>query len=117
MERSRKPHSPVGQPEYALLGLLKQKAMHGYELHKNLNNLAATGSVWRIKQANLYAILDRLEQGGLIVGQVISADAGLPRKVYTLTEQGFSAFYRWISEPVHRPRDLRWDFLLLRCTC
>jgi PadR family transcriptional regulator AphA len=112
MERSRKPHSPVGEPENVLLGLLKQKCMHGYELHKSLNALAASGSVWRIKQANLYALLDRLEQDGLISGEIVSEETGLPRKVYALTERGAEVFYRWISDPVLRPRDLRWDFLM-----
>lgn len=112
MERNRKPHSPVGEPENVLLGLLKQKSMHGYELHKSLNALAAGGSVWRIKQANLYALLDGLEQDSLIKGEIVPAEVGLPRKVYNLTERGGEVLNRWISEPVLRPRDLRWDFLM-----
>ena len=112
MNRNRKPHNPVGEPENVLLGLLKQKPMHGYELHKSLNTLATGGSVWRIKQANLYALLDRLEQDSLIMGEIVPAEVGLPRKVYHLTMRGAEVLYRWIREPVLRPRDLRWDFLM-----
>ncbi len=98
--------------EYALLGLLADRPAHGYELHKKLKDLSALGRIWFVKQANLYAMLDKLEARGLVASRQVEAGAHPPRKEYTLTPAGEDALRSWLGEPVSRPREMRQEFLL-----
>src|SRR5262245_50407367 len=64
----------VKQPltiEHALLGFVRQRPMHGYEIHQRLLASAELGMVWSIKQSLLYAHLTRLEEEGLLTSQFI----------------------------------------------
>ena len=98
--------------EYALLGLLADCPAHGYELNKKLKALSALGQVWFVKQANLYALLDKLEERGLIAGKHVEAGGYPPRKEYSITADGEEALLSWLRTPVARRRDMRQEFLL-----
>jgi PadR family transcriptional regulator AphA len=98
--------------EYALLGLLARTPAHGYELNKQLKTLPALGRVWYLKQANLYALLDKLEGQGLIEVQRLDETGYPPRKIYALTSAGEKALSSWVKMPVDRPREMRQEFLL-----
>jgi DNA-binding PadR family transcriptional regulator len=50
--------------ELAILGLLKEQPLHGYELKKRLGD--TLGSLWGISYGSLYPALRRLEQDGSI---------------------------------------------------
>ncbi|HVW35343.1 MAG TPA: PadR family transcriptional regulator [Acidimicrobiia bacterium] len=50
--------------ELAILGLLKESPLHGYELKKRLND--ALGHVWGVSYGSLYPALARLERTGAI---------------------------------------------------
>jgi DNA-binding PadR family transcriptional regulator len=50
--------------ELAILGLLKEQPLHGYELKKRLGE--TLGSLWGISYGSLYPALRRLEHDGLI---------------------------------------------------
>jgi DNA-binding PadR family transcriptional regulator len=69
------------------------------------------GLVWRIKQAQLYAVLTKLEEMGLVTASVEPQEGRPSRKMFQLTQAGFDAFLSWISTPVERPRQLRVEFL------
>jgi PadR family transcriptional regulator AphA len=97
--------------EYALLGLIAQQPRHGYDLHKELSNLEGIGLVWHVKQAHLYALLDKLESRGLIKSQLIPSTSHPPRKEYHLTEPGQRRFEGWMLSPVEHGREIRQDFL------
>lgn len=96
--------------EYSLLGLLGEKPMHGYELYQELSQKSGLGLIWTVKQAQLYAILARLETKGLIAAELIVSGPRPARKVFHLTEEGEVAFAAWLREPANR-RDFRLDFL------
>ena len=57
--------------ELAILGLLKEQPLHGYELKKRLGE--TLGSLWGISYGSLYPALRRLEHDGSIEG--VEADA------------------------------------------
>ena len=60
--------------ELAILGLLKEQPLHGYELKKRLSE--TLGSLWGISYGSLYPALRRLERDGeieIVEPQVISA--------------------------------------------
>jgi DNA-binding PadR family transcriptional regulator len=97
--------------ELALLGFLSQRANHGYELHQQLANPSGPGLVWQVKQSHLYALLDRLEQAGYIIGRQRPQDNRPPRTIFRLTPAGRKAFTQWISTPVPHGRQFRQEFL------
>lgn len=107
------PPKPAGihSLEYVLLGMLSQQPRHGYELHKELSNLEGLGLVWRIKQAQLYAWLDKLENQGYLSARMIPTESHPPRKEYHLTRAGHKVFEDWMLSPVEHGRELRQDFL------
>lgn len=70
-----------GNVRAAILALLTERPMHGYEMIQELDQ--RTGGVWRPSPGSVYPTLQLLEDEGLIVSQ----EAG-GRKAYTLTEAG-----------------------------
>ncbi len=64
--------------ELAILGLLKESPLHGYELKKRLNE--TLGHVWGVSYGSLYPALARLERTGAIevVDPPAPAPAGIP---------------------------------------
>ncbi len=96
--------------EFALLGFLQQGPLHGYQLHQQLNDPLALGRVWRVKQARVYALLDKLERDGLISSSIQQQEAYPARRVYETTAPGQRALEKWLSNPVQSPRDVRQEF-------
>lgn len=97
--------------ELALLGLLRARPSHAYELHLALQRTASLGLVWRLKQGNLYALLTKLEAAGLVESTLEPHGTRPPRKVLRLTPEGAEAFRRWLETPVEHGRDFRLEFL------
>jgi DNA-binding PadR family transcriptional regulator len=98
--------------EHALLGFLQQGPLHGYQIHQRLQAPAGPGLVWRIKQAQLYAHLGKLEGNGLIQGELQAQETRPTRRVYRLTEKGQAAYAKWVVSPVNTPRQIRQEFLV-----
>jgi PadR family transcriptional regulator, regulatory protein AphA len=96
---------------YALLGFLRDGPLHGYEIHQRLQAAQALGLVWHLKQAHLYALLGKLEALGLVAAEVVPQDARPAKRLLHLTDQGRSAFNRWVEVPVAHGRELRIEFL------
>jgi DNA-binding PadR family transcriptional regulator len=70
-----------GNVRAAILALLNERPMHGYEMIKELDS--RTGGVWRPSPGSVYPTLQLLEDEGLIT----SEESG-GRKRFTLTEAG-----------------------------
>jgi DNA-binding PadR family transcriptional regulator len=70
--------------EFAILGLLHEAPMHGYELRKRLHELL--GAFRAFSYGTLYPTLRKLQRGGLIVEEVPEDDSARwgrrARKVY-----------------------------------
>jgi PadR family transcriptional regulator, regulatory protein AphA len=97
---------------YALLGLIAEHPMSGYELSKRF---AGPAHVWSAKHSQIYPELARLLQAGLI-RHAESGPRG--RKTYEITEEGLEAVREWLTEtrPDRTARDesfLRVFFLWL----
>lgn len=88
--------------EFAVLGLLHEGPMHGYELRKRLNSVL--GTFRAISYGSLYPCLkDMLHQG--LIAEDGPADAGAPalsgrraRIVYKLTPEGKEKFQQWLAD-------------------
>lgn len=75
-----------GAGPVAVLRLLEQREMYGYELVEALQ--ARTDGVLAMGQSTLYPLLYNLESKGLIEGSWKTADSGRRRKYYGLTARG-----------------------------
>jgi DNA-binding PadR family transcriptional regulator len=97
--------------EYAVLGFVRHEPLHGYEIYTRMHAAHALGLVWHVKQAHLYAIVDRLEAHGLLHAEVVPQDGRPPKRLLSLTDAGQAAFDAWLRTPVAHGRDLRIHFL------
>ena len=76
--------------EFALLGLLSQNSLHGYELRKRLT--AIYGPFRALSFSVLYPQLKRMMLAGLIAESTEAATPRRSRIVYGLTEKGRERF-------------------------
>ena len=86
--------------ELAVLGLLHEGPLHGYELRKRLNLMLGWGRV--LSYGSLYPALKKMLRTGLI-SEVVAPTAPAvasrrPRIVYEVTELGHAEFQRLMSE-------------------
>jgi DNA-binding PadR family transcriptional regulator len=76
--------------ELAVLGLLKERSMHGYQLKKSLSE--TLGPFWQVSYGALYPALKRLKAQGTVEEVFPKTRVGRRRNVYRLTEKGERAF-------------------------
>jgi len=76
-------HGRGGRPNvrHALLALLSERPMHGYEMIQELEG--RTGGIWRPSPGSVYPTLQMLEDEGLIVAEELDG-----RRRFTLTDTG-----------------------------
>jgi len=96
--------------EYALLGLLYEGPLHGYELYRRYSDRSGLAVVWKVKRSRFYAILARLGSIGLVEMEVRIQQGRPPRKIFRLTPKGQSALRAWMMEPVADSREFRVEF-------
>jgi DNA-binding PadR family transcriptional regulator len=82
--------------DLAILGLLKERAMHGYELKRQLGQ--RLGFFWTVSFGSLYPTLKKLEGHGC-VERVPDTDArSRRRQVYRITTAGEAQFLELIEQ-------------------
>ena len=81
---------------YALLGLLSDQTMSGYDLTKRFEE--SLGNVWQARHSQIYPELNKLNEEGLIE---IVAEGPRGRKDYRATADGREAVRDWLlnTEP------------------
>ncbi|MGH2750546.1 MAG: helix-turn-helix transcriptional regulator [Actinomycetota bacterium] len=94
-----------GRLELPVLGLLKERSMHGYELRKQLG--AMLGPFYQVSWGSLYPTLRRLAKAGAIDKAEATPEraksstglgAGRRKTVYTITTRGEELFLRMLEE-------------------
>jgi PadR family transcriptional regulator PadR len=103
-----------GAVEMAALASLWQGRLYGLEIIRFLES----HSQLTLAEGTIYPILNRLKAEGLLTSEWVEAEAGHPRKYYSLTEAGrqrlrqmaeaWTSFSRGLSrllEPVFHPTD------------
>jgi len=78
-----------GSAELAVLAVLEDEALHGYEIAKRIE--ARSGGQLRFDVASLYPLLYQLETRRWVKGRWEEAPSGRKRRRYSLTEQGRKA--------------------------
>jgi DNA-binding PadR family transcriptional regulator len=79
-----------------LLGLLLSHGMHGYQLNEMLQQNPATPI--SLKKSNAYKLLNDMEADGWVTHTEEQAGNRPPRRVYSVTKEGETAFYRLLRE-------------------
>jgi DNA-binding PadR family transcriptional regulator len=82
--------------ELAILGLLKERSMHGYQLSKRLTD--TLGGFWRVSYGSLYPSLKRLERQGAVEQVFDEQEVGRRKNVYRITEPGETLFRELLEE-------------------
>jgi DNA-binding PadR family transcriptional regulator len=73
-----------GDVRSAILVLLRERSMHGYEMIQELEE--RTGGRWRPSAGSIYPTLQLLEDEGLIRGEEVDG-----KRVFSLTDEGSEA--------------------------
>ena len=94
--------------EPALLLLLRERAMYGYELIERLPEVA--GEDVRVDVGNLYRILRALEEEGLVTSEWSADLPGPAKRTYELTEAGTRLLDQW-AESLRAARQVIDGFL------
>ncbi len=96
--------------KHALLALLYQRPMHGYELGKQLN--AAVNAEWDVKPGQIASTLVRLKDANLVDYEVEETTDAPDRKVYFITPEGQQELQDWYLTPEVREYKLGDTFYI-----
>jgi DNA-binding PadR family transcriptional regulator len=83
--------------EMAILGLLKERAMAGYELKKELT--AQLGQFWQVSYGSLYPALNRMEKTGALERIFPKRDVKRAKNIYRISKAGEELFAEALTEP------------------
>jgi DNA-binding PadR family transcriptional regulator len=92
--------------ELAILGLLKEQELHGYELKKRLAETMGSGT--GVSFGSLYPALARLEKADAVrVVPIPAPRGGRGKKVYSLTSRGEALFVELLAADAGSSEDER----------
>ncbi|MDO5349810.1 MAG: PadR family transcriptional regulator [Lachnospiraceae bacterium] len=81
--------------KYAILGLLMERPMAGYDIMKAFSE--KLNEFWYAKHSQIYPELKRLEEEGLVSCQVRLTGEVMEKKFYTITPAGIADFRQWLD--------------------
>ena len=85
-KRDVAPDVKKGSAELLVLALVEDRARHGYEIGKLIDE--RSGGVLKFHIASLYPMLYRLERRGLIAGRWVEKAGQRRRRYYRITAEG-----------------------------
>jgi DNA-binding PadR family transcriptional regulator len=97
--------------EYAVLGLLADGPLSGYELHKRAER--TIGYLWRPAKSKIYELLPRLSERGLVTSRHVPQERRPDKQVHRLTPLGRTALPEWL-ESYDLPKTVARNPLLLK---
>jgi DNA-binding PadR family transcriptional regulator len=102
----------ISEPaEYAILGQLHERSMHGYEMYQQFES-GILGQIVHLEMSQMYAFLKKLERLQYIAAEIAPQGTRPPRKIFHLTAAGQVVFQEWLLQPTEKPRDIRILFLI-----
>jgi DNA-binding PadR family transcriptional regulator len=96
--------------QMAILGLLKDRAMHGYELKKELT--AQLGQLWQVSWGSLYPALNRLDKSGAVERIFPKSEVRRRKNIYRITPKGEEVFAEALAEDTATLDDARFGLKL-----
>ena len=103
--------------KYAIIGLLNQKEMTGYDLMKQFESTLC--EFWSAKHSQIYPELKKLTEEGSVAYKTEPSDNGAEKKIYHITEGGRRDFIDWLSsetKPQPTPKDIS-RLKIFFCNC
>jgi len=94
---------------YGLLSLLSHSSMSGYDLMLRIQPF------WPAKHSQIYPLLARLEQKGLVACELVQQSDKPDKKVYSINDNGIAALQEWLTFPASDP--VMRDELMLKAFC
>lgn len=91
---------------HAILGILREAPMHGYQIAGELERRIGGG---RYNGAQVYQGLYALAEHGLVVASSPEPGTGRDRRPFSITPEGLRTFERWLREPFIASRPARDD--------
>lgn len=91
--------------EFALLGLLSKAPRSGYDVRREVTDTLS--HFWAESYGNIYPVLHRLHEQGLVNRATKPGSGGPPRQEYSITEDGLEELKAWLSSPIapSKPRN------------
>ena len=96
--------------KYTILGLLVDKARHGYDLKRALSPALPRQRL--MNDGILYPLLARMEKEGLVRSRVERGDGRPNRHVFEPTASGRRVFFDWLRGPAFEEDEVSYDFFL-----
>jgi len=82
---------------YFVLGLLDQQPMSGYDIKRLIERL--NGLIGSSSFGHIYPTLHTLLENGWVTVNVVTRENRLPKKVYTIGQEGHKALHEWLEQP------------------
>lgn len=82
--------------KYAILGLMMQAPITGYDIAKAFGS--GLGSFWSAKHSQIYPELKRLSEEGLVQYSTVIQGEKMEKKLYEITPAGKEDFLCWLSQ-------------------
>ena len=83
---------------HAILGMLKEEPLTGYDL-KTRRFDRTINHFWSATQAQIYQTLDKLTEQGLVESRLEIQENAPNKKVYHITPEGETELIRWLETP------------------
>ena len=93
--------------KHALLALLEQEPMYGYQLRAAFEE--RTAELWPLNIGQVYTTLSRLERDGLVEGGETDGDG---HQLYRLTDAGRAEVMDWFGSAVPRTQPPRGELAI-----
>ncbi len=103
--------TPLSLSEYAVLGLLADGPLSGYDLHKRAER--TIGYFWRPAKSKIYELLPRLSDRGLVTSRHVPQERRPDKQVHDLTPLGRETLREWL-ESHDLPKTVARNPLLLK---
>jgi DNA-binding PadR family transcriptional regulator len=98
--------------KHAIVGLLLERPMHGYELKRVLS--PALSRADQMNDGVLYPLLARLQREGLVSRRVVAGARRPARHVIHSTKKCERAFIAWLESDAGESDEVAYDFLIAR---
>ena len=96
--------------KYAILGLLIEHPMHGYELKRGLSPALSRDGL--VNDGVLYPLLAKMEKEKLLAAHVESVPGRRDRTVFRPTPRGKRTFLKWLANNEGEEDEVTYDFFL-----
>lgn len=96
--------------KFAVLGVIQQGPLHGYEIKKIFS--ASFARLWRVSPGHLYPLLGKIVEEGLAKKTVIAQEGKPDAHQYSITTKGRKVFQQWLDTSADSLPLIRYEFML-----